>query len=68
VSKSARGRFRLLRLLLIIPYVAVLWVPFYNRLQPSIAGVPFFYWYQLLWIAIGALALLPSYLAEERGR
>jgi Protein of unknown function (DUF3311) len=41
-------------LLLLIPFVATLWVPFYNSVEPEIFGVPFFYWYQFLWIAIGA--------------
>jgi hypothetical protein len=61
-----RKRFRPVHLLLIAPYVAILWVPFFNRTEPSIAGIPFFYWYQMLWIVLGALLLLPVYLAEER--
>jgi hypothetical protein len=61
-----RRRFRLAHLLLVVPYVAILWVPFFNRSEPSIAGIPFFYWYQMLWIVLGALLLLPVYLAEER--
>jgi hypothetical protein len=63
---SRKRRFRLVHLLLIVPYVAVLWPPFYDHAEPSLAGVPFFYWYQMLWIAIGALILLPAYLVEER--
>ena len=61
-----RRRFRLLHLLLLLPFVAILWVPSYNRLDPELAGIPFFYWYQLLWILLGALILLPVYLVEER--
>jgi hypothetical protein len=61
-----KRRFRLVHLLLFLPYIAVLWPPFYNRLMPEFAGVPFFYWYQMLWIAIGALVLLPVYFVEER--
>ena len=61
-----RGPFRPLHLLLLVPFVAILWVPSYNRLDPEIAGIPFFYWYQLLWIVLGALILLPVYLVEER--
>jgi len=30
-------------LLLIIPFVALLWVPFYNSIEPSIWGIPFFH-------------------------
>ncbi|MBV9569788.1 MAG: DUF3311 domain-containing protein [Alphaproteobacteria bacterium] len=44
--------------LLLIPCVAVLWTPFYNRVTPEIVGIPFFYWYQLLWIPIGSALLL----------
>jgi predicted ferric reductase len=61
-----RKRWRLAHLLLLVPYIAVLWVPSFNRAEPSLAGIPFFYWYQMLWIALGAVLLLPVYLAEER--
>lgn len=64
--KERQRRFRLVHLLLAVPYLAVLWPPFYNRLDPEIAGVPFFYWYQMLWIVIGAAVLVPVYLADER--
>ena len=46
-----KGR-RWFLLLLIIPFIAILWPPFYNHTQPAVAGFPFFYWYQLLWIVI----------------
>ena len=62
---TGRSRIRPIRLLLIVPYVAILWVPSFNRSEPSLAGIPFFYWYQMLWIALGALLLLPVYLVED---
>jgi len=34
-------------------------------LEPALFGVPFFYWYQLLWILLGVLLLYPVYRAEE---
>ena len=55
-----------IRLLLLVPYLALIWVPFYNRPLPDLIGIPFFYWYQLLWIPLGAVLLLPIYLAERR--
>lgn len=55
--------FRPVRLLLALPFIAVLWVPFYNRIGPELWGVPFFYWYQLFWIPLGALLLYPVYRA-----
>jgi len=69
MDKPARKRgFRFSYLLLLIPYAAMLWVPYYDRAEPILAGIPFFYWYQLLWIVLGAAVLLPAYLAESRGR
>jgi len=47
-------RFRWYYILLIVPLV-LLWVPFYNRIEPTLAGVPFFYWYQMAWVVITAL-------------
>jgi hypothetical protein len=60
-----RRGFRLSYLLLLIPFAAMLWVPSYNRIEPELAGIPFFYWYQLLWIVIGALLLLPAWLGDR---
>ena len=54
------------RLLYVIPFGAALWVPSYNRLEPTLSGIPFFYWYQLAWILLGALVVLVVYLIETR--
>ena len=53
------------RLLLLIPFIAVLWVPFYNNVEPAVAGVPFFYWYQLLWIILSAVIIAIVYRLEH---
>lgn len=58
------GGFRLIYLLLIVPVVATLWVPFYNRPLPDLAGIPFFYWYQLLWVPLTAAVLYIVYLVD----
>ena len=34
--------------------IGTLWVPFYNYLTPKLGGFPFFYWYQAVWILLGA--------------
>ncbi len=44
-----------LYLLLLIPFIATLWPPFYNALTPYWLGIPYFYWYQFLWILLSAL-------------
>jgi hypothetical protein len=43
-----------MRLLLLLPFIALLWIPFYNRDLPALFGFPFFYWYQLLWVPLTA--------------
>jgi hypothetical protein len=43
---------------LIAPCVLALWAPLYNRIDPTIFGVPFFYWSQLALIAISALGIV----------
>lgn len=63
-----RQRARWARLLLLIPFVAVLWVPFYNSADPALFGVPFFYWYQLLWIPLTALVVSAVYWLEMAAR
>ncbi len=53
------------RFLLIIPFVATLWVPFYNHALPALFGFPFFYWYQLLAVPLSALIIFIVYKAES---
>ncbi len=53
------------RLLLLIPFIAVLWVPFYDSAEPSAWGVPFFYWYQLLWVLLSAAIIGFVYRLEH---
>jgi cell division protein FtsW (lipid II flippase) len=53
------------RLLLILPFISMLWVSSYNSAEPMIAGIPFFYWYQLLWVVIGAVLIAIVYAVER---
>lgn len=53
-------------LLLILPFLAMFWVPSYNRVEPEWGGIPFFYWYQLLWIPVAAGLTLIVYFATHR--
>jgi Protein of unknown function (DUF3311) len=55
---TTRRRSTALYILLVIPFVALLWVPFYNSIEPSVWGIPFFYWYQFLWVIITSLLIL----------
>ena len=54
-------------LLLAIPFIAVLWVPFYASVSPEIAGIPFFYWYQFVWVVIsGAITGIVYFATQSR--
>lgn len=55
VTRPASKKRRWLLLLLIIPFIFLLIPAFYNSLQPSFLGMPFFYWYQMLWIIITSI-------------
>jgi uncharacterized integral membrane protein len=48
-----RSRSRLLWLLL-LPFVLLLLPGMYNRDQPELAGIPFFYWFQIFCIILTA--------------
>jgi hypothetical protein len=39
-------------LLLLLPYIGLLYPPIYAHLEPKLWGMPFFIWYQFLWVFI----------------
>jgi hypothetical protein len=42
---------------LFLPCLIALATPFYNSVEPSFAGIPFFYWFQLVLIPISAVCI-----------
>ena len=42
-------------LLFLVQFCAVLWPPFFNHIEPAWHGLPYFYWYQLLWVLVSAV-------------
>ena len=58
-------------ILLIIPIVALMWVGSYAKDTPELGGVPFFFWYQFLWVFICSGCTYAAYrltLAARPGR
>ena len=47
--------------LFILVAAVALDVPLYNRVDPAIHGVPFFYWFQAAWVVVTALATFLAY-------
>jgi hypothetical protein len=55
------------RWLLALPIGAPLLVPLYNRVEPQLWGMPFFYWYQI-GCAVLATATITAVYLLTRGR
>jgi hypothetical protein len=53
-------------LLLVAPFVALLWVTSYAKESPRLLGFPFFYWYQFLWVILSAGLTWAAYLLVRR--
>lgn len=54
-------------LLLLVPFIALLWPPFFASLQPEWLGIPYFLWYQLLWAVLSAVITGAVYLIQHAG-
>lgn len=48
-------------IMLLAAMVALLWVPSYAKLTPTLAGFPFFYWYSILWLLLNAALQIGAY-------
>ncbi|MFJ1765993.1 DUF3311 domain-containing protein [Amycolatopsis sp. NPDC088138] len=59
--KVPRKPFNPWNLLLIVPLL-VLVTPLFNMDGPRLFGMPFFYWFQFLFVVVGVLSTLIVYL------
>jgi hypothetical protein len=53
-------------LILATPGLIALAVPFYNKTEPTLAGLPFYYWFLLALIPITTLCIYAAYKWEGR--
>ncbi len=51
--------------LLIAPCLLAIAVPLFNTIEPTLFGIPFLYWFQLLLILVSALGI---YFADRMGK
>jgi membrane protein implicated in regulation of membrane protease activity len=51
---------------LVAPFVAMLWVGSYARTEPVLIGIPFFYWYQMLWVVLSTALTMIAYRLWHR--
>ena len=54
--------------LLILPGIAPLLTPLYNRIEPTLWGIPFFYWYQLACAVFAGIVVTFVYLVTKGRR
>lgn len=52
-------------LLFVVQFLVALWPPFYNRIEPTLMGIPFFYWFQLLWVIVSAVFTAIIYFVTQ---
>ncbi len=47
--------FTVAGILIAIPVIVLAVVPLYNHTNPIFLGIPFFYWFQTVWLVIAAV-------------
>jgi membrane protein implicated in regulation of membrane protease activity len=52
VPETDKRKMAAAGVLLLIPIVALMWVPLYARETPKLFDFPFFIWYQFAWVFI----------------
>jgi Protein of unknown function (DUF3311) len=60
---SKSKRFSTWNLLLFLPALALIFPGVYARESPEVFGIPFFYWYQFVWIVLTGIITAVVYRA-----
>jgi hypothetical protein len=60
--RRSTGLWVVIVIVLIPPVVVPLWVPIYDKTDPTLWGFPFFYWFQFLLILCSAALTIVAYL------
>ena len=71
-GSGSRGLWAVIVLLLTPPIVLPLWVGLYDRTEPTLAGFPFYFWFQLALIPLAAVLTFAAFrlskVADRRDR
>ena len=62
------GPYVIAGILIAIAIVMPLLIPLYAFAEPSLWGIPFFYWYQLLWVFLASGFTYSAYVVITRAR
>lgn len=55
-------------LLFLIPFAGTLIPPIYNTKDPTLIGIPFFYWYLMVWVLVTVVLMVIVNLLTEDDR
>lgn len=50
-------------LLILAPLIGTLFPSMYSSVDPKLWGIPFFYWYQMMWVILSAILTAIMYAA-----
>ena len=71
-TRRSTGLWVVIGVILVPAVVIPLWVPLYDKTDPTLWGFPFFYWFQFAMILMAAaltvIAYVISQIAERRRR
>ncbi len=54
-AKASVGKYVVAAILLLIPFLAYMDLGSFDKVTPELYGVPFYYWYQTVWLVISAI-------------
>lgn len=55
-------RLTLAAIFILIPFAIYFYVPFYNVVNPTFGGLPFFYWFQIAMLPVSAALFIAAAL------
>jgi hypothetical protein len=61
VRKASPGLWALIVVILLPAVVLPLWVPLFDKTDPTLWGFPFFFWFQFALILMSAVLVLVAY-------
>lgn len=61
---SSRLKRTVWYVILFVPFFTAICVPLFNRIEPSLYGIPFFYWFQFVLIIVAAIVTGAAYKAK----
>ena len=65
--RRSTGLWVVIVLILVPPVVVPLWVPLYRKIDPTLWGFPFFYWFQFALILMSAVLTSVAYALSQAG-